>query len=153
MVGSPGGSRLALGLLAVSLLMGVAIAAYLVAHHENLVYGDATLALANCPETETVNCDLVNSSRWSELGGVPVAAFAIPTYLLLLGLIAASGRAEATLAYTFCIGLLTVAYSVILFAIAKTQVGFLCLWCMRLYAVNLSIPILAGIAARRSPSR
>jgi hypothetical protein len=45
------------------LLVGCGIAAYLVAHHENQVYGDATLTLANCPETETVNCDLVNSPQ------------------------------------------------------------------------------------------
>lgn len=149
---APHGMRWAAGLLAVILLAGVGIASYLVAHHENQVYGDATLTLANCPETETVNCDLVNSSAWSEMMGVPIAAFAIPTYLLLLGLLAATRRAPETPAYAFCIGLLTVAYSAALLVISKTQVGFLCLWCMRLYAVNLSIPILAAVAARRTPA-
>jgi thiol-disulfide isomerase/thioredoxin/uncharacterized membrane protein len=138
-------------LLILALTIGTAIAGYLAAHHENKVYGDATLTLANCPETETVNCDLVNSSAWSELGGVPIAALAIPTYLLLIGLVIASRRVPAALPYVFCIGLLTVAYSIALFVISKTQVGFLCLWCMRLYGVNISIPILAAFAARRSP--
>jgi len=146
------GSRLAAALLAAALLAGLGIASYLVAHHENQVYGDATLTLANCPESETVNCDLVNSSRWSELAGVPIAALALPTYLLLLGLLAASPRAPETLAYAFCVGVLTVVYSLVLLVISKTLVGFLCLWCMRLYAVNLSIPILAAFAARRSPA-
>jgi thiol-disulfide isomerase/thioredoxin/uncharacterized membrane protein len=123
-----------------------------VAHHENQVYGDATLALANCPESETVNCDLVNSSRWSEIAGVPIAALALPTYLLLLLLLAASSRAPETLGYVFCVGLLTVAYSAALFFVSKILVGYLCLWCMRLYAVNLSIPILAALAARRAPA-
>ena len=143
--------HLASTLLAAVLLVGCGIAAYLVAHHENQVYGDATLTLANCPETETVNCDLVNSSPWSELFGVPIAAFALPTYLLLLGLLAAGARPYESLAYAFCIGLLAVLYSVMLFVISKTQIGFLCLWCIRLYAVNLSIPVLAALAAGRSP--
>ena len=73
MVAQHPGNRLAAGLLALVLLAGLGIASYLVAHHENQVYGDATLALANCPESETVNCDLVNSSRWSEIAGVPIA--------------------------------------------------------------------------------
>jgi thiol-disulfide isomerase/thioredoxin/uncharacterized membrane protein len=150
MIDSGTGSRLAAVLLAAALLTGFGIACYLVAHHENQVYGDATLTLANCSQTETVNCDLVNTSRWSEIMGVPIAALALPTYLLLLGLLAASPHARETLAYAFCIGLLTVVYSVVLLVISKTQVGFLCLWCMRLYAVNLSIPILAALAARRS---
>lgn len=139
-------------LLALTLVAGVGIASYLVVHHENQVYGDATLALANCPESETVNCDLVNSSRWAEVAGVPIAALAIPTYLLLLGLLAASSRAPETMGYVFCIGVLTVVYSAALFVISKTLIGYLCLWCVRLYAVNLSIPILAAFAARRSPA-
>jgi uncharacterized membrane protein len=138
-------------LLAAVLVAGLAIAGYLVVHHVNHVYGDATLTLANCPETATVNCDLVNSSAWSEVAGVPIAALAIPTYLLVLGLVASARRAPEALAYVFCIGLLTAAYSVVLFFISKTQVGFLCLWCVRLYAVNFSIPVLAALAAHRSP--
>jgi thiol-disulfide isomerase/thioredoxin/uncharacterized membrane protein len=152
MVASRAGSRVAAGLLAVALLAGLGIASYLVAHHENQVYGDATLALANCPESETVNCDLVNSSRWSEIAGVPIAALALPTYLLLLGWLVASSRAPETMGYAFCVGLLTVVYSAVLLIVSKVLIGFLCLWCMRLYAVNLSIPILAFLAARRSPA-
>jgi thiol-disulfide isomerase/thioredoxin/uncharacterized membrane protein len=151
MVALQPGGRLAAVLLVAALLAGMGIASYLVVHHENQVYGDATLTLGNCPQTETVNCDLVNSSRWSELLGLPIAALALPTYLLLIGLIVASSRTPETMAYVFCIGVATVMYSLTLFVISKTLVGYLCLWCMRLYAVNLAIPILAGVAARRSP--
>jgi thiol-disulfide isomerase/thioredoxin/uncharacterized membrane protein len=150
-VAAPRGGVWASALLALLLVAGLGAAGYLVAHHENQVYGDATLSLANCPQTETVNCDIVNASSWSEIAGVPIAAFAIPTYVLLIGLLAVSGRQPAALAYVFAIGLLAAGYSAFLFFISKTQIGFLCLWCMRLYAVNLSIPILAAFAARRSP--
>ena len=151
MVASRSGVSWASGLLVLVLIAGLGAAGYLVLHHENQVYGDASLSLANCPQTETVNCDLVNSSRWSELAGVPIAALALPTYLLLIGLLVAASRAPETLAYAACIGFLTVLYSAVLFVISKVLVGFLCLWCMRLYAVNLSIPILATLASRRSP--
>jgi thiol-disulfide isomerase/thioredoxin/uncharacterized membrane protein len=139
--------------LAIVLAAGIVISAQLVAHHENRVYGDATASLANCPGTETVNCDLVNASSWSEIAGVPIAALAIPTYLLLVGLILSAGRSPEVLAYVFGIGILTVVYSAGLFVVSKTLIGFLCLWCMSLYAVNLSIPVLSALAARRSPAQ
>ncbi len=137
--------------LSAILAAGIGIGIYLVRHHENQLYGDASVVLGNCPETDTINCEVVNTSAWSELLGVPIAAFAIPTYLLVLGLTWAGTRRREPLAYAFGIGLLTALCSVILFWIAKTQVGFLCAWCMRLYAVNASIPVLAGLAAWRPP--
>ena len=124
---------------------------YLAWHHDNKLYGDATAKLANCPHTETVDCDVVNTSPWSELMGVPIAAYAVPTYLLVLVLTWADRSRSTALAYAFSIGVLATLLSGFLFYISKTQIGFLCLWCMRLYAVNVSIPILASVAARRSP--
>ena len=144
-------TRAALALLAILLASGIAIAARLVLHHEAQVYGDATAALLNCPQTETINCEVVNTSPWSEIWGVPIAAFALPTYLLVLGLILAGSGREALLSYAFCIGLLAVLYSGFLFWVSKTQIGYLCLWCMGLYGVNLSVPVLVGVAAWRSP--
>ncbi len=145
------GANLARVALSAFLAAGLLIAVYLAWHHDNRLYGDASAKLANCPHTETVDCDLVNTSRWSEIWGIPIAAYAIPTYLLVLGLIWSGGRRSRSLAYVFSIGLLTTAASALLFYVSKTQIGFVCLWCMRLYAVNVSIPILAAAAAGRSP--
>jgi thiol-disulfide isomerase/thioredoxin/uncharacterized membrane protein len=141
-------ARLALSAV---LLGGLSVGAVLTRHHENKVYGDASATLSNCPQTETVNCDTVNTSAWSELLGVPIAAFAIPTYLLVLVLIWAGGPADPWLAYAFCIGLLTTLASGFLFYVSKTQIGFICLYCVSLYGVNVSIPLLTAWAARRSP--
>jgi uncharacterized membrane protein len=138
-------------LLSALLAAGISVGVYMAWHHDNQIYGDATVQLANCPHTETINCDLVNTSPWSELFGVPIAAYAIPTYLLLLVLTWSDRSRTRTMAYAFCIGLLTTAASAFLFYISKTQIGFLCLWCMRLYVVNISIPILAALVAWRSP--
>jgi len=139
--------------LALALLVGVGICGYLTWHHENELYGNKDADLGNCPQTEFVNCEVVNSSAWSELGGIPIASFGIPTYLLLLVLLAMSRRQPRVLGYVFGIGLLTVLYSGFLYYISTQKIGFLCLWCMRLYAINLSIPLLSGLAMWRNPMR
>lgn len=138
-------------LLSLVLLTGMAIGVYLAWHHDNQLFGDASATLANCPETVTINCELVNTSPWSELWGVPIAAYAVPTYLLTLILIWGGRRRPRMLAYAFCIGLAACGVSALLFYISKTQIGFLCAWCLRLYAINASIPVLAALAAWRSP--
>src|SRR5258706_276252 len=148
--GGPGwtAARSALTLLLAS---GVLVSVVLTYHHENRMYGDATAVLANCPNTETVNCETVNTSAWSELFGVPIAAFAIPTYLLVLTLLWIPRDATRLLSYAFCIGLLTTLYSVFLFYVSSTRIGFICLYCVSLYGVNVAIPLLTLAAARRSP--
>jgi len=83
---------------------------------------DATARLANCPHTETIDCDTVNTSRWSEMFGVPIAAYAIPTYLLVLLLAWMDRPNLPTLAYAFSIGLLTTAASAFLLFVSKTQI-------------------------------
>jgi thiol-disulfide isomerase/thioredoxin/uncharacterized membrane protein len=140
-------ARLALSAI---LVFGAVVSVVLTRHHENLVYGDATAALSNCPHTETIDCDTVNTSAWSELFGVPIAAFALPTYLLVLILLAQRTPAP-WLAYAFGIGVLTTLASLALFYVSSRRIGFICLYCVSLYGVNVAIPILSALAARRSP--
>lgn len=140
-----------LALLFALLLAGTGVCAYLVWHHENLLYGDASVELGNCPTTETVNCEAVNSSQYSELFGVPLAAWGMPAYLLLAGALLASRRRPRLLGTVFGIGVLLVLASAGLFYVSKVKIGFLCLWCLRLYGLNLAIPVLAALAARRAP--
>jgi thiol-disulfide isomerase/thioredoxin/uncharacterized membrane protein len=146
-------SRAALALLSVLLASGIVMSVRLVQHHEVQLYGDASAALSNCPQSETINCEAVNTSPWSELLGIPIAAFAIPTYLLVLGLVLSGGGRDASLRYAFSIGILTTLYSGFLFWVSSTQIGYLCLWCMGLYGVNLAIPVLIGVSLWRSPRR
>src|SRR5262245_62739688 len=102
---APGG-LLSRSVLSAVLALGLAVAGTLTLHHENQVYGDASVVLSNCPETETINCNTVNTSEWSEVMGVPIAAFAIPTYLIVLVLVWKSRRRPGDLAQAFAIGLL-----------------------------------------------
>ncbi len=141
-----------LWLLAAALLAGTGICLYLTRFHENQLYGDASATLANCPESETTNCEMVNTSGYSEIAGVPISALGIPTYLFLLALIGMARRRPRVVGYVFTIGILTVLYSGYLDYVSEVKIGFLCLWCFRLYCVNAGIPVLAGLAAWRNPA-
>ncbi len=140
-----------LHLLTVFVLIGIGIGGYLTWHHENELYGDSSVSLVNCPENATINCEVVNTSKYSEFLGVPIAVFAIPTYLLILALILFRKKQKNALQSVFFIGLMTSAYSGYLYYISTVKVGYLCLWCFRLYLINLSIPILSGIALWENP--
>src|SRR5207245_1493934 len=67
----PAGPRRAwpLALLAALLVAGALIGLYLTRFHENALYGDASVGLANCPQDETTNCEAVNTSEYSDIVG------------------------------------------------------------------------------------
>lgn len=144
-------ARIARVVLTAVLLVGTAIGLYLTAHHDSQLYGDKSFTLANCPQNETVDCEAVNTSAWSELAGVPIAALAPPFYVWVLGLVWAGRREPRYTGYAFVLGLAASGVAVALFWISKFEIGFLCLWCMRLYAVNLAIPVGVALAADRGP--
>src|SRR6266446_2207783 len=141
-----------LALLASLLVAGASIGLYLTRFHENALYGDESVGLANCPQDETTNCEAVNTSAYSDIAGIPISALGIPTYLLLLGLVAVARKRPRVLSYLFAIGLLTVLYSGYLYYVSTVKIGFLCVWCFRLYCINAGVPILAGLAACCNPA-
>jgi uncharacterized membrane protein len=126
-------------------------------HHDTQLYGTEAQQgqLIGCTESAEVNCDVVNTSEYSELVGIPIATWAIPFYatLLVLAILALRGRDGAR---TILVGaaVVAVAYSIFLFTISKTQLHYVCAWCMRLYAVNVATLVLALVAGRPSqPAR
>ena len=137
--------------LAGLLLAGIGICLYLTRFHDVEMYGDQSATLSNCPQTETTNCEVVNTSGYAEVLGVPISALGIPTYLLLLLLTLGAWRNPRLFAYVFAIGLLTVAYSLFLYYVSTVKIGYLCAWCFRLYCINAAIPLLGAIAAWRNP--
>ncbi len=145
-------SRGALVLLGAILCAGIAIGIYLTRFHEIEMYGDRTATLSNCPRTETTNCEVVNTSGYSEIAGVPISALAIPSYLLLLILAARAWRRPRLLSLVFASGLVLLLYSLYLFYVSRVVIGYLCLWCFRLYMINAGIPLLAALAAGCGPA-
>ena len=102
------------------LLLGAVIATNLVWHHENLLHGASGAALIGCGDDTSFDCDKVNTSDESELLGIPISVFAIPTYIVMavLALHAMTRRRRESMSHAFAIGLATVLYSLFLFYIS-----------------------------------
>ena len=137
----------ALYLNAALMLPAIGVGVYMSRHHETQLYGGPEYQneeLVGCAEAAGVSCDIVNTSAWSELFGVPLFTWAIPTYALVfvLSLLAARGKHHYK-PLVLGVGLASLAFSGFLYYISKVELGYVCLWCMRLYALNLAMPILA----------
>jgi protein-disulfide isomerase/uncharacterized membrane protein len=146
----------ALLLLVLAGIAGASIGGLMTWHHDVQMFGDASLqgGLIGCEASAEVNCDIVNTSEYSEFLGVPIATWGIATYLLVAGLagLAAAGR-QAMLKLLLVIGTAATLYSGFLFGISKLQLSYVCAWCMRLYGINLSIPVLSLLAGAWSAPR
>lgn len=139
----------ALGLLAV----GTGLGAYLSYTHLRLLY-DKTYDSV-CDISATLNCDVVNTSDYSELFGLPIALYAVPTYAVLAFLIFRSmgrrGEHETTpLAFSFGISFLTVLVSIFLAGVSALVLKTGCPFCMGMYAVNIGTFGLSWYASRAS---
>lgn len=136
------------------LLAGLGVAGYLTYSHMRLVYSkDVVDSLCNI--NEVFDCDKVNTSEYSELFGLPVALYAIPTYLVLAFLIQQSRKRmlddeQAPLAMAFGISLLTGLVSLFLGGVSAFLIKAVCLFCISLYVVNLGTLGLVWAATRRS---
>ncbi len=146
----------ALWLLFPLMLFGMFVGGLMTWHHDTQLYGDAPQGeLIGCTESAEVNCDIVNTSAYSEVLGVPIATLAIPFYatVLLLAAMALRGRSGARPLIVGA-GVLALGYSGFLFYISKTELGYVCAWCIRLYGVNAAVLVLGLIAgARAKPER
>ncbi len=147
--------RLGLLLLVPLTLFGVFVGGLMTWHHDTQLYGSGHAELVGCEESATVNCDIVNTSAWSELAGVPIATLAVAAYLavLVLALDALRGRDRARSLIVLAGGV-AVVLSGLLFYASKVELGYVCAWCLRLYAVNAGILVLGLLGGRpEAPDR
>jgi protein-disulfide isomerase/uncharacterized membrane protein len=138
--------RWPLRVLLVVLAFGVVAGALMTWHHETQLYGGGG-ELIGCTESATVSCAEVNTSAWSEVLGVPLATWAVATYLTFAALVilALRGRRAAGHLLVFGGGAVS-ALSILLLYVSISQIGFVCSWCLRLYLVNAATLALAWIA-------
>lgn len=134
-------------LLLLVLTFGAIAGALMTWHHETQLYGEGG-HLVGCSESMSASCDEVNTSSWSEVFGVPLATWAIATYVTfgVLAVLALRGR-RAAASLLLIGGAAVTAFSVFLLYVALSQVGFLCSWCFRLYIVNAATFLLATAAS------
>ena len=160
--GLPATPGLLYGLLALC-AAGIGVAVFLVRHKLHITL-DPTY-VSSCNLGGAVNCDKVNVSGWSEMFGLPISLFAIPTYgvmgyLTVLALRAlpqkdAAQRAvgAAALEAVAAIATLASAYSLALAWYSSTKVEAYCLYCISLYVVNIGSTALAVLAGPKTVLR
>lgn len=98
-----------------------------------------------CAISETINCDIVNASSYSEFLGVPVAWWGLCYYFAIFGsaLIARFSRQDkkATIAVAWFISIGGIIYSAWLAYIAFFVLGVVCIECLSMYAANIVLLI------------
>lgn len=135
-------TRRADGLL-VTALAGAVLSAYLGYEHEN---PDPHAA---CNLNDVFNCSVVNTSRWSEIAGIPIGFLGFG-YFMGMAMLAWRLRSapESHAAGAMLLGsLLAVAYDVFL-VWATLDVGAWCLFCATTWLLNLTLLVGSTLAAR-----
>lgn len=137
--------RLALITLVLALI-GLACSIELVYAHAQISQGIAP----GCNFNETVSCELVLSSSYAHLYGVPIAWFAVGAYLALLaaGLMvrsSASAQRRRQIASALFIGAVAaVGFSAYLAFVSVFIIGAVCPFCTALYVVNLALLVVTA---------
>ncbi|MCB9029546.1 MAG: thioredoxin domain-containing protein [Deltaproteobacteria bacterium] len=132
-------------LLAVLALLGVVASSVSLNEHATVLISQrlgVEPESSFCNINDEFNCTAVNQSTWSTVFGVPIAAYGLFYFLLLLGTVLlfldrerySNSKIEQVLLSQTTIG---VAVSIALFFISKFEIGVLCPTCLAVYAINL----------------
>ena len=116
--------------IAVACLVGTGIAAYLTYVHYAGV----------APVCTTGGCEKVQTSKYAELGGIPVALLGLVTYVVLLALAAVRGLEAATAGVL--LALIGLAFSGYLLWAQLGPIGAICQWCL---GNDLTITVVAAL--------
>jgi len=124
-------------------VIGLVIALNLSYLHAKLATGAGYVSW--CTINPEVNCDVVLSSEYASFLGVPVAAWAVLTYLGIaiaaLGVVRTqrASRRRQLVTALFAAGVWSVVFSLYLLAVSLFVLGTMCLLCSGLYVVNLGL--------------
>ena len=114
----------------VAAVAGVGVSIYLTIEHYS-----SSLTLA-CPETSTINCLKVTTSKWATIAGVPVAVLGLAYFVVMTGLLAIRSqhrRLETVRLASASAGLVMVFY---LLFIELYKVDAICLWCTAVHLLT-----------------
>lgn len=141
-------SRAAVRAAFVLAAIGLGLASYLTFRHFAAAHGGRSVCSVNLK----LNCDVVNTSEYAELVGIPISALGAAFYLVILALAAWSLAARPTLVSSLLSHLTlaatgAVAYSVFLAAVSHFVIRHWCLFCIGLYAVNVGLLVTAAVGA------
>ena len=123
-------------------LLGIVFSLYLTYLHYASALG--LKEAIPCSVSETFNCDIVNTSVYSEIFGIPISFLGALSYLFII-IIAVSFRTakdEHSMARNKALLILTsfmILFTVYLFSVSKFILGVFCLFCVLTYFVNLGL--------------
>ena len=139
--------------IALAASLGLAISVYLTIHHYQIMSGLPDYQ-SFCSISEYIDCDMVNTSSYSEFRGLPVALFGAGIYacvvcLIILSIFAGGTTLKRYISAISILGLVSFCGS-IYFAIVSTFIlHAICILCVGTYLINLFI-FLGGTAAIRN---
>jgi protein-disulfide isomerase/uncharacterized membrane protein len=124
-------------------LLGLLFSAVSLYQHVVVTHG-LTTGPSFCNISQHINCDLVNASSWSVFLGLPIAAYGLFFYVVILGLMLCSGPGHSVSAHkayevVLFLAVLASMASLILFGISEFIIGALCLMCLGLYVTNFCL--------------
>ncbi len=129
----------------ITALIGVIISAELTNLHLKVLSEPEYQSFCNI--SERINCDTVNSSKYSEIFSVPIAHLGFLTYIfiILLAFFSMRGHPLSGLLNTFNLFIFVFCnlYSFILFYISLAIIKSFCILCCGLYIVNLILLVTA----------
>ncbi len=121
---------------------GTAVGLYLTAQHHAALAGGESF----CNINDTLNCDVVNTSAWSEVLGVPTALYGAAFYLAMT-VVALKGHQDresgSTAAQVLLLGAIPANAASIGLAFVSLQLGAFCLFCVTLYLVAALLAVTA----------
>lgn len=134
--------------------LGLFISVYLLWHHTQVQLG-LEESSSFCSFGKVSNCDVVNASRFSEVGGVPLAALGVAYFgvLLILGFFFPVKQTGFRLSLKLMTGLATLALVFDLFLLIQIQwltLRSFCLLCILTYFANLG-HLVGSILLLKSP--
>lgn len=134
--------RTLLKLLAVLSAIGVFLSGLLLSHHYEFLSGQLE-GKSICSINEWIDCDAVNASSYSEFAGVPIAAFSLVFYLILiaysLGSLAVASNKKGGMTFCFLMSVGSFAVTLFMAYVSFFVLEVFCLWCGGLYLANLVV--------------
>ncbi len=147
-------------LLIILSLSGILDSVYTQIIHNKLIESQFTYR-SFCAISEFINCDVVIASKYGKILGISNSYYGIVTYSLILIFVlfySIKGIPERKTFYSCMFGfsLFTSLFSIYLFAVSLLVIKALCLMCIGIYIINLSMLAIAShevIKERLSPVR
>lgn len=148
--------RLPLILLIFLGIAGTLLGVYLTDYHSQLTTKGEAEQIIPCNISAKFNCDVVQKSRYSTIFNIPIAFLGALFYFTIAILAAAACKEkyrETNLLIIFLLGTLAVLYSLFLYYVARYIIGALCLYCITMYILNISIFMVSFLTLSLHPKQ